>query len=142
MACINKSPATAEFKVLQLRQYLFGEAVKVIENLGHSASAYQAAKERLERKYGGKQRQTAIYMEKVDNFRPIQYDNHKDIETFADLLDIVVVNLKDAGRIEELGGGFPVYKITEEDNRIQALKDSINPISQGVSLSLSFQLPL
>ena len=127
---------------MQLRQYLSGEAVKATENLGYSALAYQAAKERLERKYGGKQHQIAIYMEEVDNFRPIQYDNHKDIETFADLLDIVVVNLKDAGRVEELGDGFPVYKITEEDNRIQALKNSINSISQGVILSLSFQLPL
>ena len=54
MACIDKSPATPEFKLLQLRQYLSGEALKAIETLGHSASAYQAAKERLERKYGGK----------------------------------------------------------------------------------------
>ena len=54
MACTDKSPATPEFKLLQLRQYLSGEALKAIETLGHSASAYQAAKERLERKYGGK----------------------------------------------------------------------------------------
>ena len=106
MACIDKSPATPEFKLLQLRQYLSGEALKAIETLGHSASAYQAAKERLERKYGGKRRKIAIYMEEVDNFRPtIRLGNHKDIEKFADLLDIVVVNLKDAGRPEELVDG-------------------------------------
>ena len=46
------APATDEYKLLQLRQYLSGDALKVIENLGHSAYAYKAAKERLDRKYG------------------------------------------------------------------------------------------
>ena len=55
-ACIDNAPATGEYKLLQLRQYLTGEALRCIENLGHSAIAYEAAKERLERKYGGKRR--------------------------------------------------------------------------------------
>ena len=54
MVCIDKAPATAEYKLLQLRQYLTGEALKVIESLGYSATAYEAAKDRLERKFGGK----------------------------------------------------------------------------------------
>ena len=46
--------ATAEYKLLQLRQCLAGEALKtIVENLGHSATAYTTAKERLERKFGG-----------------------------------------------------------------------------------------
>ena len=45
MACIDKAPAAAEYKLLQLRQYL-SETLKAIENLGHSAAAYQIAKER------------------------------------------------------------------------------------------------
>ena len=52
MACVDTSPATGEYKLLQLRQCLSGEALNVIENLGHSADAYEAAKERLERRYG------------------------------------------------------------------------------------------
>ena len=114
MACIDKSPATLEFKLLQLRQYLSGEALKAVETLGHPASAYQAAKERLERKYGGKRRQIAIYMEEVDNFRPIRPGNHKDIKNFANLLDIVVVNWKDAGRLEELGDGSLHVKLQKK----------------------------
>ena len=51
LTCIGSAPATAEYKLLQLRQYLSGEAVKVIDSLGHSATAYEAAKQRLERKY-------------------------------------------------------------------------------------------
>ena len=37
--------------LLQLRQYLFGEALKVIENLVHSGFACESAKEQLERNY-------------------------------------------------------------------------------------------
>ena len=53
IACIDQAPATPEYKLLQLRQYLSGEALKVVKGLGHSAAAYEAAKDRLERKYGG-----------------------------------------------------------------------------------------
>ena len=48
-ACVDNAPATAEYKLLQLRQSLAGEALRTIENLGHSATAYHIAKERLER---------------------------------------------------------------------------------------------
>ena len=68
LACIDSAPAIGEYKLLQLRQYLTGDALKVIENLGHSATAYEAAKERLDKKYGGKRRQIAIYFEDLENF--------------------------------------------------------------------------
>ena len=35
MACVDQAPSSAEYKLLQLRQYLGGEALKSIENLGH-----------------------------------------------------------------------------------------------------------
>ena len=60
IACIDKAPATPEYKLLQLRQYLSGEALKTIENLGHSGYAYEAAKERLELKFGSQRHQNAI----------------------------------------------------------------------------------
>ena len=43
IACIDQAPATPENKLLQLRQYLSGEALKVFKRLGHSAAAYEAA---------------------------------------------------------------------------------------------------
>ena len=56
MTCIDKAPATPEYKLLQLQQYLCGDALKAVETLGHSAAAYEAAKERLERKFGSQRR--------------------------------------------------------------------------------------
>ena len=50
---MDQAPATPEYKLLQLRQCLAGEALKSIESLGHSATAYHAAMDRLERKFGG-----------------------------------------------------------------------------------------
>ena len=54
LACIDNAPATPEYKLLQLWQYISGEELQTIESLDHSAMAYEAVKERLERKYGGR----------------------------------------------------------------------------------------
>ena len=88
MACVDKAPATPEYKLLQLRQYLSGEALKSIETLGHSGYEYEAAKERLERKFGGERRKLMLFMDELENFKPVRDDHPKDIEKFADLLDI------------------------------------------------------
>ena len=114
IACIDKAPATPEYKLLQLQQYLSGEALKTIENLGHSGYAYEAAKERLERKFGGQRHQNAIRLEELENFKPLRPDNSKDLEDFADLLDIAVINLKEAGRSAELGDGSLYLKLQKK----------------------------
>ncbi|XP_067667337.1 uncharacterized protein [Haliotis asinina] len=105
IACIDKAPATPEYKLLQLRQYVSGDAMKVIQDLGHSATAYGVALERLERKFGGMRRHIALQMEEISSFRPVRPGNAKDFEQFADMLDVVVVNMRDSDRFEELGNG-------------------------------------
>ena len=97
--------------MLQLRQYLSGEALQAIENLGHSPAAYEAAKERLERKYGGKRRQIAVYLEDLENFKQVRTGHAKDLEKFADLLEIALINLKEAGQDQELGDGSLYTKL-------------------------------
>ena len=88
-----------------------GEALKTIENLGHSAFAYEAVKDRLERKYGGKRRQIALYLDELEQFRQVRLGNARDLEQFADLLDIAIINLKEAGRQYELGDGSLYTKL-------------------------------
>ena len=105
MACVDDAPASDEYKLLQLRQSLEDEALDVIKKLGHSATAYDDAKERLERRYGGQRRQIALCLERLEKLQPIRRGNPKDLERFADLLDIAVINLKDAGRFDELSNG-------------------------------------
>ena len=111
LACIDSAPATDEYKLLQLRQYLSGDALKVLEKLGHLAYAYKAAKERLDRKYGGKRRQIAIYFEDLENFRLIRLGSARDLENFADLLEIAIINLKETGLHHELQDGSLYTKL-------------------------------
>ena len=113
-ACLDNAPATTEYKLLQLRQCLAGEALKTIENLGHSATAYHTSKERLERKFGGHHCQIALYLEEVDNFRPVCPGNYKEIEKSADLLDITIVNLKEANRSEKLNDDLLYLKLQKK----------------------------
>ena len=68
----------------------------------------------MERKYRGQRRQVNLYIEELDNFRPIRPGNARDVEKFADLLDVLVINLKEAGRGEELGNGSLYIKVQKK----------------------------
>ena len=116
-ACVDQSNSTLEFKLLRLRECLQGEALKVIENLGHSPAAYDAAKSRLERKYGGTRRALTLRLEELNTFKPVKEGNEKDLESLAELLDVVVVNLKDAGLEAELGSGSLYITIMKKLNK-------------------------
>ena len=88
--------------------------MKAIEGLGHSAAAYEISKERLNRKFDGRRRQLAIYLEKLENIKPIRNGNTKDLENFADVLDITIVNLREAGRYDELRNGSMYIKLQKK----------------------------
>ena len=105
-ACVDQAPASAEYKLLQLRQYLSGEARIAIDGLGDSAFAYEAGKERLERKYGATRRKVMIYLDEL-----AKQTYHRYIESFADLLDVAVANLQEAKRTEVLGNGTLYHKL-------------------------------
>jgi len=143
-ACIDKAPATPEYKLLQLRQYLKGDALQAIDDLGHSSEAYTAAKERLERKFGGEKRKLIRFLDDLDRFPNLKSEDAKTIEKFADLLDVAVMNLKQTDHGEELGKGSLYLKLqrkmpekmltrfnrwlfeTGEDEGVETLKNWIN----------------
>ena len=77
-------------------------------------TAYEAAKERLERKSGGQRRQIAIYLEEIDSFGPVHPGNFKDMEKYADLLNIAIINLKEANCLEELRDGLLYMKLQKK----------------------------
>ena len=115
-ACVLEAPATPEYKLLQLRQHLSGGALKVVKHLGHSAAAYEAAMARLEGKFGGERRKIALQMEELENMKSLRSGNAREMERFADLLDIIVVNLKEAGRHDELGKGTLCIRLCKKLN--------------------------
>ena len=79
--------------------------------MGHSGGAYEASKNRLERKFGGSCRRLAIYIEQLEGFRSIQFGNAKDVEEFSDLLDVTIVNLRESRQYHELGTGLLYVKL-------------------------------
>eukprot|EP00117_Sycon_ciliatum_P024355 scpid51103/ scgid20455/ len=106
MACVGNSTASAQLKLWHLRQYLAGDALKSIECLGYTPAAYYAALNRMERKFGGEERQLSLQFETVDAFPVVRVSKASDLQGFADLLDVLVVNVQDAGQTHELGNGL------------------------------------
>ena len=116
-SCVDRARATPDYKLLRLCECLRGEALKVIENLGHSAAAYEAAKSRLEWKYGGKRRALMLRLEELEAFKQIREGNKKDLEKFAELLDALVVNLTDTKQEAELGNGSLYITLQRKFNK-------------------------
>ncbi|PFX12673.1 hypothetical protein AWC38_SpisGene23326 [Stylophora pistillata] len=104
-SCVDQVKAAPQYKLLRLRECLQGEALRVIENLGHSTTAYEAARSRLERKYGGEGRALTLRLEELEAFKQLREGSKKDLEKFAELLDALVVNLIDAKQEGELRNG-------------------------------------
>ena len=104
--CVEQQDLSPELKLLQLRQCLTGSALKAIESYGYSAAAYTAAIRRLEQKFGGDRRQTAVHTEALARLPVIRMERAaQDLEKFADLLQVAVIHLEDAGHSQELQAG-------------------------------------
>ena len=112
--CIDQTSISAEAKLLHLRQCLTGEAAKVLDGIGHTAEAYELAKQRLGRRYGGERRKIALYLEEVEGFNRIRPGNSLDLERFANLLDILALNLKESDLTQELGSGLLFVKLQQK----------------------------
>ena len=79
--------------------------------IGNIRALNGCAKERLERRYGGKRQQVAIFLEDLDRFQQIRPENVQDLEQFSDLLETAIMNLKKTGHHNEFGNGFLYGKL-------------------------------
>ena len=101
--CMDQQPISPELKLLQLRQYLSGPLLGTVETYGYSASAYTTALKRLDQKYGGERRKTAVHTMALSNLPAIrEKGTAAELERFADLLQVAIINFEDAGRRDEL----------------------------------------
>ena len=53
----------------------------------------------------------------MDNFKQLRTGNAKDLEKFADLLDVAIINLQEAGQDRELGTGLFIPNYRENYSR-------------------------
>ena len=82
-----------------------GEALETIKGLGYSEIAYEAAKSRLLRKYGGNRREIQCHVDELIKMKPIREENAKEFEKFADMLERAVINLQENDGALDLEGG-------------------------------------
>ena len=91
--------------MLRLESCLEGKTAKTVRGLGYSLEAYEAAKARLNQKYGGNQRQVQAHIDELRKLKPINAENPRELEIFADLVERTVVTLKENKQNSDLEGG-------------------------------------
>ena len=62
---MDETNLSAQFKMLQLESCLEGGTAEMVKGLGYSDHAYEAAKARLNRKYGGNRRQVQAHIDEL-----------------------------------------------------------------------------
>ena len=103
---VDKTENSPEYKLLQLKELLQGEAAQITSGLGYSKEAYECAMARLERKFGGSRREKTLLLEEVSAFAPVRENCPGDLDKFADLLENLVLNFQARDRSAELGTGM------------------------------------
>ena len=101
--------------MLQLKSCLAGEAAETVKGPGYLDHAYKAAKARLNQKYGGNRRQVQAHIDELHKkMRPINTDNLRELERFADIVERTVVSLKENKKFAEDLEGGTLYAIVLE----------------------------
>ena len=132
-------------KVLRLQSSLTGKALTLVKDLGFSINAYERAKEKLEKKYGGERRLQIKHLTALRGWQKVRPRNLEDMENFQGILERVWIALKDCGPGQELQGHnlnlTAKEKLSEED--VQAykhwlidlsLEDSFESLIEGVEI--------
>ena len=70
-SCVDETSLSPQFKMLRLESCLEGEAAATVKGLGYSSAAYEAAKTRLNRKYGGNRRQVQAHIDELRKMKSI-----------------------------------------------------------------------
>lgn len=69
-------------KVLRLQSSLTGKALTLVKDLGYSINAYERAKEKLEKKYGGERRLQIKHLTALRGWKKVRPRNLEDMENF------------------------------------------------------------
>jgi hypothetical protein len=82
-------------KMLRLQGCLTGKALETVRDFGFSDNAYERAKEKLKRKYGGKRRQTLTHLTTLRGLPKARRHNLPDMEELLSVLDRILIALQD-----------------------------------------------
>ncbi|XP_014679430.1 PREDICTED: uncharacterized protein LOC106819298, partial [Priapulus caudatus] len=111
--CVDKASCGPSFKMLQLRQYLGGDASKTIEGFPASEAGYEAAKRRLEERYGGERRILLAQLNGIRQFHMVRQGDTQALDAFQNKLELAIVALAESGRTEELENDSMFYCVSK-----------------------------
>ena len=121
MSMVDTQNISVSEKMLRLHSSLSGKALTMIKDLGYSEAAYERAKFKLEKKYGGERRLQITHLTTLWNWPKVQSRNLKDVEEFQALLERILITVKDCGSLHDQSLNLSAKeKLSEED--IQAYK--------------------
>ncbi len=75
MSVVDRLDVPVEEKMLRLQSCLSGKALAMVKDLGYSNNAYERAKSKLEKRYGGERRLQIKHLTALRNFRQVQAQN-------------------------------------------------------------------
>ena len=93
-ACVNSSKMSDIAKQIMLDQCLIGEPKALIKNIDITQESYKTILAKLDKRYGGAQRQNANLMREINEFFPVRANNLKDLEFFVGLLEAIISRSK------------------------------------------------
>ena len=73
-SCVDETSLSPQFKMFWLKSCLEGEAAETVRGSGYLLKAYDA-EARLNRKYGGNQRQVQAHIDELRKLKPINAEN-------------------------------------------------------------------
>ena len=104
MSIVDGMDIPVSEKVLRLQSSLIGKALTLVKDPGFSINAYERAKEKLEKKYGGERRLQIKHLTALRGWQKVRPRNLEDMENFQGILERVWMALKDCGSGQELQG--------------------------------------
>ena len=104
VSIVDEADIPVSEKMLRLQNSLSGKARTMVKDLGYSLNAYERAKSKLEKKYGGERRLMIKHLTALRDFPKIKSRNLEEMENFLVTLERVMIALEDSGPGKELTG--------------------------------------
>ena len=121
LAAVVRLDIPVREKMLRLQNCLSGKALSMAKDLGYSLNAYERAKAKWEKKYGGERCLQIKHLTALRNFRKVRVRNLEDMEEFQVVLERVLIATQDSGPLHGQSlHSTAKEKLPEED--VQAYK--------------------
>ena len=101
MMMVDSQNISVGEKMLRLQGRLTGKALTLVKDLGYSGAAYERAKSKLEKRYGGERRLQITHLTTLHNWPKVRSRNLQDLEQFQALLEEILVAMDDSAPGQE-----------------------------------------